>query len=70
MAIEDYASAEEAYEAAAKGLVKKSSEGDLQVEYYSLEELRKAKAQEAADVAAGKKGFGLRFNRLKPPSTG
>lgn len=70
MAIQDHSTIEEAYEAAAKGLVKKSSEADRQVEFYSLAELLEAKRQEAASTAAGRKHFGIRMTRCKPPSTG
>lgn len=70
MAIEDHSTVGDAYEAAAKGLVKKSAEADRQVEFYSLEELLKAKRQAAADTAASKPHMGLRFTRLKPPPTG
>ena len=70
MAIEDHNSIGEAYDSAAKGLVKRSSEADRQVEYYSLEELRKAKAQDAADEAARNPARGLYFTRCVPPPTG
>lgn len=70
MAIEDHASVEAAYEAAAKGLVKKSSEGDRQVEFYSLAELLEAKRQVASDVAAEQPHFGVRFTKLIPPGCG
>jgi type I restriction enzyme R subunit len=65
-----YETLDEAYEAAAKGLVKKSSEADRQVEYYSLKELLEAKQHEAAQAAAAKPHFGMRFTRLVPPGTG
>ena len=70
MAIEDHDSIEEAYEAAAKGLVKKSSEADRQVEFYSLDELDKARKQKAADNAAANGARGLYFTRCVPPPTG
>lgn len=70
MAIEDHETISDAYEAAAKGLVKKSSEADRQVENYGLAELLEAKRQEAADGAAAKPHFGLRFTRCVPPGTG
>lgn len=70
MSIEDHETVEAAYEAAAKGLVKKSSEGDRQVEYYSLAELLEAKRQAASDVAAAKPHFGVRFTKLIPPGCG
>lgn len=70
MAIEDHETIDDAYEAAAKGLVKKSSEADRQVEYYGLAELLEAKRQAAADVAAAKPHFGMRFTKLVPPGAG
>ena len=70
MAIEDHSTIEDAYEAAAKGLVKKSTEADRQVEFYSLAELLEAKRQAAADNAATRKRFGIRCTRCKPPGTG
>lgn len=70
MAIEDHTTIEDAYDAAARGLVKKSSEGDRQVEFYGLEELLKAKQQEAANSAASQPHFGLRFSKIVPPGCG
>lgn len=67
---EDPQTVDEAYKMAAKGLVKKSSEGDREVEYYGLDELREAAHEETAEEAAKKPRFGLRMTRLIPPGTG
>ena len=67
---DEHATIEEAIDAAARGLVKKSTEADRQVEYYSLQELFMAERRRAAMGAAGKKHFGLRMTKLVSPKTG
>jgi hypothetical protein len=67
---DEHATIEEAIDAAARGLVKKTTEADRQVEYYSIAELIEAERRRASTVAAGKKHFGLRMTKLVSPGTG
>jgi hypothetical protein len=67
---DEHATIEEAIDAAARGLVKKTTEADRQVEYYSLQELFEAEQRRAAQVAAGKKGFGIRMQKCVSQGTG
>jgi len=62
---------EDAIDASARGLVKKST-GPLgeSVEYYSLTELIEAERRRAANASGTKKHFGLRMTKLVPPGTG
>lgn len=60
----------EAIEEQAKGRVKRASDREGDVEYFSIDELIKAKRDAAADTAAGKPHFGLRMTKLVPPGTG
>jgi hypothetical protein len=62
---------EEAIDALARGMVKRSSDGQgHDVDYFSLLELMAVERRRAANVAAGKEHFGLRMTRLDSPSTG
>ena len=67
---DEHATIEEAIDAVARGLVKKSTEADRQIEYYSIAELIEAERRRAGNVAAGKKHFGLRMTKLIPPGAG
>jgi len=62
---------EDAIDAAARGLVKKSSdEIGRSVEYFSLKELADEQARQKANSAAAKSHFGIRMSKCVPPSTG
>jgi len=64
-----HATIEDALEAAAKGLVSSSTEGDQSVQYYSLRDLIEAD-QYLTRKSTPKEHFGLRFTKLIPPATG
>ena len=68
---DEHATLEEAIDAAARGLVKKTSdELGRSVEYFSLEELAKLEARRAANAASGNTRTGVRLYKCVPPSTG
>jgi hypothetical protein len=67
---DEHATIEEAIDAAARGLVKKTTEADRQVEYYAIAELIEAERRRAASVAAGKDKFGLYFIKCRSSGTG
>ena len=67
---DEHTSIEDAIDAAARGLVKKTSdELGRSIEYYTLEELAAMESRRAAN-AASSKSFGLRLNKCVPPSCG
>jgi hypothetical protein len=51
-------------------MVKKTKEGDREVEYFSPADLIPADNHASAKVAAGKTHFGLRMVKCAPPGTG
>lgn len=62
---------EAAIDSLARGMVKRSSDGQgHDVDYYSLLELMAVERRRAANIAAAKNHFGLRMTRLVPPGTG
>lgn len=67
---DEHATIEDAVDALARGLVKKSKEGTQEVEYFSPEEIAKAAQFLAGNTAQTKPHFGLRFTKLIPPGTG
>ena len=67
---DEHTTVEEAIDAAARGLVSSSTEGDQSVQYHSIKDLIEADRYLSAKTAAGKKHFGLRFTKLIPPGTG
>lgn len=52
------------------GVQKSTDESGRSMENMRITDLLEAKRNAAADVAAGKKHFGLRFTKLVPPGTG
>lgn len=67
---DEHTTIEDAIDAAARGLVKKTSdELGRSVEYYSLAELA-AEEQRRAANAASVKAFGVRMTKCVPGSTG
>jgi hypothetical protein len=67
---DEFETVDQAVTAAAKGLVKKSTDPTGSIENYSLKELREEANHEASSVAATKSHRGLRFTRCIPPGTG
>lgn len=61
---------EEAIEAAATGMSRRSKEFDREVENYSLKELIEADRYLSAKTSAAKPHFGLRMTKLIPPGGG
>lgn len=64
----EHETVEDAVDAVARGMVKKSKEGDQEVEYFSPDELNKAK--QFASPAKSKPHFGIRMTKLIPPGGG
>lgn len=67
---DEHSTIDEAIDAQARGRVKKARDNEGEVEYFSIEELLKAKRDAAATTAAAKSHMGLRFSKLVPPGTG
>ena len=62
---------EQAIDALARGMVKRSSDGQgHDVEYFAIKDLIEAERRRASNAAAAKKHFGLRMTKLIPPGTG
>jgi|ETNvirnome_2_300_1030623.scaffolds.fasta_scaffold00877_15 hypothetical protein len=59
-----------AVEAVGLGMVKKTKEGDREVEYFAPEDLIPADNHASAKVASGHSHFGLRLTKCVPPASG
>lgn len=70
MSIEDPETIEEAIEAAAVGMVKRTKEGDREQENFAIKDLIEADRHLANKRAAAKSHFGLRMTKLIPPGGG
>ena len=65
-----HATVEDAIDAAARGLVKRSRQDGQEVEYYDLKDLLEASKFAAEQTARTKPHFGIRMTKLIPPGTG
>ena len=61
---------EDAVDTVARGMVKKTKDGSQEVEYLTPEEISKALAIVAGEVAKTKPHFGIRMTKLIPPGSG
>jgi hypothetical protein len=61
---------DQAVESVGLGMVKKTKEGDREVEYFAPADLIPADNHASAKVAAGKTHFGLRMVKCVPPGAG
>jgi hypothetical protein len=59
-----------AVEAVGLGMVKKTKEGDREVEYFAPADLIPADNHASAKVASGTPHFGLRMTKCVPPGAG
>lgn len=67
---DEHETIEDAIDASARGLVKRTREGDRETEYVSLKDQIAADQYIAAKGASARKHFGLRMTKLIPPGGG